>query len=107
MDRKKCIETLKELRDSSAKYEQYEVKPYDVEALDYAINFIQETAQEVPVQEQFKDRNFDEYILLSDAEKISMDILKILSKSNVNFAIANEILDLCSSELRKRCFIKI
>ncbi|MGG7058421.1 hypothetical protein ACQPUZ_09005 [Clostridium tertium] len=43
MNSKKCIEILKELRDSSAKYEQYEVKPYDVEALDYAIKLIQET----------------------------------------------------------------
>ena len=104
MEKNKALEILKELRDSSANYEQYEVKPYDMEALDYAIKFIEETAQEVPVQEQFKNRNFDEYILLSDAEKIFMDILKILSKSNVNFAIANEILDLCSSELQKKVF---
>lgn len=53
MNKRQCIEILKELRNSPSKYEQYEVKPYDVEALDYAIKVIEETAQEVPVQEQY------------------------------------------------------
>lgn len=37
MNKKEVIEVLSEIRDSTSKYEQYEVKPYDVEALDYAI----------------------------------------------------------------------
>lgn len=52
MEKNKALEVLKDLRDSSSNFEQYEVKPYDVEALDYAIKLIEKTAQEVKVQEQ-------------------------------------------------------
>lgn len=52
MNREEKIAKLKELRDCSLHYESYEVKEDDVEALIWAINELERTAQEVPVQEQ-------------------------------------------------------
>ncbi|WP_294188235.1 hypothetical protein [uncultured Clostridium sp.] len=43
MKKNKALEILKDLRYLSANFEEYEVKPYDVEALEYAIKLIQET----------------------------------------------------------------
>lgn len=43
MRKNKVLEILKELRYSSANFEQYEVKPYNFEALDYVIKLIEET----------------------------------------------------------------
>lgn len=42
MEKNKALEVLKDIRYSSANFEEYEVKPYDVEALDYAIKIIEE-----------------------------------------------------------------
>ena len=65
MEKNKALEVLNNLRDSSTNFEQYEVKPYDVEALDYAIRFIEE--------------NFNNYELYR-----AMEVLKALQWKHPN-----------------------
>lgn len=51
MDIKKSLEVLKDLRDTAASYQEFEVKELDAAALDFAIRFIEKNAQEGQVQE--------------------------------------------------------
>lgn len=46
MDIKKSLEVLKDLRDTAAIYQEFEVKELDAVALDFAISYIENTAQE-------------------------------------------------------------
>lgn len=51
MDIKKSLEVLKDLRDTAAAYQEFEVKELDSAALDFAISYIERTAQEGQVKE--------------------------------------------------------
>lgn len=51
MDIKKSLEILKDLKDTAAAYQEFEVKKLDAAALDFAIRFIEKAAQEAQVQE--------------------------------------------------------
>lgn len=56
MDIKKSLEVLKDLRDTAAAYQEFGVKELDAAALDFAISYIENTAQEGQVQVPvFKD----------------------------------------------------
>lgn len=51
MDIKKSLEVLKDLRDTAASYQEFEVKELDAAALDFAISYIERIEQEGQVQE--------------------------------------------------------
>lgn len=52
MKKNEAIKRLEELRELAEEFENIEVKDYDVQALDFAIATLKETAPEIPVQEQ-------------------------------------------------------
>lgn len=52
MNKKEALNQLKSLHYDMEHFQEIESKEEDVKALEYAINELEKTAQEVPVQEQ-------------------------------------------------------
>ncbi|WP_300381506.1 hypothetical protein [Clostridium sp.] len=70
-------ETIEHLKGMKADYLEYGLKEDDVQALEYAINELERTAQEVPVQEQsIKEILSEISILLITASSITRKVLE-------------------------------
>ncbi|MBS5986011.1 hypothetical protein [Clostridium sp.] len=107
MNKEKALTQLKDLLYSFENFEEVETKSEDVQALKYAVDELEKTAPEVEVQEQIKFYDNGKYIYEKDADKICIEILKIIQKYRINFGLSKMILKKSIDLMEDNSFVNI
>lgn len=107
-----AIEMLKTMRDFHIDQEcddseRENFKLSCVGALELAIRELERTAPEVEVQEQIKVYDNGKYMHEKDADKICIEILKILQKYRINFGLSKMILKNSIDLMEDNSFVNI